>query len=117
MYGLAPHKLVLQAFHERILTHSEVTMHFINSDKYDGGGVFFRYRVPIYPDDTAEALQARVNKQEHRWQWWVTNLVVNGKISLQPDGTIKFPQGYWEYIAHMASLDNQETLPDPNIFF
>jgi folate-dependent phosphoribosylglycinamide formyltransferase PurN len=55
-------------------------MHFV-TDKYDRGPVFFRYPVLIRPDEMPESLGARVNKIEHTWQSFITNLVLNGEIS------------------------------------
>jgi folate-dependent phosphoribosylglycinamide formyltransferase PurN len=54
-------------------------MHFVTKE-YDKGPVFFRYPVLIRPNDDADSLGSRVNKIEHGWQSFVTNLVVTGQI-------------------------------------
>jgi phosphoribosylglycinamide formyltransferase-1 len=91
MYGHHVHEAVIQAFREGKLTHSEITMHFVN-DRYDEGSVFFRYPVSIFPDDTAETLGQRVNQAEHKRQPKMTDLVVQGEIALQSNGSLKLPQ-------------------------
>jgi folate-dependent phosphoribosylglycinamide formyltransferase PurN len=80
MYGHHVHEAVMLAYHEGRITHSEVCMHFVTA-AYDLGPVFFRYPVLIRPDDDADSLGSRVNVVEHGWQSYVTNLVVQGKIS------------------------------------
>jgi phosphoribosylglycinamide formyltransferase-1 len=80
MYGHRVHEAVLAAFHEGRVTSSAVTMHFV-TDEYDKGPVFFKYPVLIRPDDTPETLGSRVNKIEHAWQPFVTNLVLCGAVS------------------------------------
>jgi len=80
MYGHHVHQAVISAYHEGILGKSEVCMHFV-TDKYDLGPVFFRYPVLLRPEDDADSLGARVNKIEHGWQSYITNLVIQGEIS------------------------------------
>jgi len=80
MYGHHVHEAVMRAYHAGQLAASEVSMHFV-TDEYDQGPVFFRYPVLIRPDDTPKTLADRVNKIEHGWQSWVTDLVVRGDIS------------------------------------
>ena len=79
MYGHHVHEAVIKAYKEVKITHSEVCMHFV-TEEYDQGPVFFRYPVLIRPDDDADSLGTRVNKIEHGWQSFVTNLVVTGEI-------------------------------------
>lgn len=79
MYGHHAHEAVIKAYKEGRTTESAVTMHFV-TEEYDEGPVFFRYPIVIRPDDTAESLGTRVNKIEHGWQSFVTNLVVAGSI-------------------------------------
>ena len=70
-------------------------MHFV-THKYDKGPVIFRKSVPIEENDTPEILGARVNKVEHEYQAFVTNLVVNEQIKW--DGvnsdTLVVPRNY-----------------------
>jgi phosphoribosylglycinamide formyltransferase-1 len=95
MYGHHVHERVMQAYRAGIITHTMVCMHFVTK-QYDEGPCFFRRRVPIQPDDTPETLGKRVNDCEHRWQPYVTNLVVNRQI--QWDGkdiaSLRVPPGY-----------------------
>lgn len=79
MFGHHVHEAVIKAFREGKIKNSEVCMHFV-TEKYDEGPVFFRYPVLIRDDDDADSLGTRVNKIEHGWQSFVTNLVVNGDI-------------------------------------
>lgn len=78
-YGHYVHQAVIEAFCRGEVTQSVVSMHFV-TEKYDEGPVFFQYPILIRSDDTAESLAKRVNKIEHGWQSWVTNLVINGEI-------------------------------------
>ena len=80
MYGVHVHEAVIKAYQEGDIKHAEVSMHFV-TEEYDEGPVFFRYPVLIRDDDTAETLAARVNKIEHCWQSWITNLVIEEQIS------------------------------------
>lgn len=79
-YGHHVHEAVMEAYRKGEIKCSAVSMHFV-TEKYDEGPVFFRYPVLIREDDTPETLAERVNKIEHGWQSWVTNLVLEGKIS------------------------------------
>lgn len=79
MYGMYVHEAVIQAFKEGRVENSAVTMHFV-TEQYDKGPIFFSYPVFIRPDDTARSLGTQVNKIEHGWQSFVTNLVVTGQI-------------------------------------
>lgn len=95
MYGHHVHEAVIAAYRRGEITHSEVCMHFV-TDEYDQGPVFFRYPVLIRPDDDADTLGARVNKIEHGWQSYITNLIVHGKISwdgIDPS-SLKVPKDY-----------------------
>lgn len=98
MHGRHVHEAVLKAYHERKLVQSAVSMHFV-TDEYDTGPVFFRHPVMIHADDTAASLGARVNQAEHRWQFWVTDMVVTGKISWdgRDPASLRLPHG-WVHI-------------------
>lgn len=79
MYGHHVHEEVIKAYKRGEVKCSAVCMHFV-TDEYDRGPVFFRFPVLITDDDTPDTLGARVNKVEHCWQSYITNLVVYGKI-------------------------------------
>ena len=74
------HGAAIEAFKSREAERSAVTMHFV-TEKYDEGPIFFQYPVFIQDDDTPLTLAARVNKIEHAWQSFITNLVLEGDIS------------------------------------
>lgn len=59
MYGMNVHRAVINA-HE---TKSGVTLHYVN-EKYDSGDIIRQTVVPVYPEDTAEDLCARVQMAE-----------------------------------------------------
>jgi phosphoribosylglycinamide formyltransferase 1 len=81
LYGHYVHEAVMAAYHRGEITHSAVTMHFVD-EVYDRGPTFFALPVPIEPDDTPETLAARVNQAEHVWQPKVLNYFVNGQVRL-----------------------------------
>ncbi len=81
LFGHHVHEAVLAAYHRGEISHSAVTMHFVD-EKYDRGPVFFSQPVPIEPDDTPETLAARVNRVEHEWQSRVLNYVVHEQVRL-----------------------------------
>jgi phosphoribosylglycinamide formyltransferase 1 len=81
LYGHYVHEAVMAAYHRGEITHSAVTMHFVDP-VYDRGPVFFARPIPIEPGDTPETLAAKVNKAEHDWQPRVLNYVVHGQVRL-----------------------------------
>ena len=93
MYGHFVHEAVMKAYHEGTVKCSAVTMHFV-TEKYDEGPMIFRYPVAIRPDDTPETLAKRVNKIEHTWQSYITNLVIRGDICWdgKDPATLKVPR-------------------------
>jgi phosphoribosylglycinamide formyltransferase-1 len=81
LYGHYVHEAVLAAYQRGEVTHSAVTMHFVD-EVYDRGPTFFSFPVPIEPHDTPETLAARVNQAEHVWQPKVLNYIVTGQVRL-----------------------------------
>jgi phosphoribosylglycinamide formyltransferase-1 len=81
LYGHYVHEAVMAAYHRGEITHSAVTMHFVD-EVYDRGPTFFSLPVPIEPGDTPETLAARVNRAEHEWQPRVLNNIVHGQVRL-----------------------------------
>ena len=81
LYGRHVHEAVMAAYRRGEITHSAVTMHFVD-EKYDRGPVFFARPIPIEPSDTPETLAAKVNQAEHEWQPRVLNYVVRGQVRL-----------------------------------
>ncbi len=87
MYGHHVHEAVLAAYHRGEITHSVVTMHFVD-EVYDRGPIFFQRPVLIQPNDTPETLAERVNQVEHEWQSRVLNYVVHGQVRLVGDQVV-----------------------------
>ena len=81
LYGHHVHEAVMAAYHRREITHSAVTMHFVD-EVYDRGPILFTLPIPIEPSDTPETLAAKVNQAEHEWQPRVLNYVVQGQVRL-----------------------------------
>jgi phosphoribosylglycinamide formyltransferase-1 len=81
LYGHHVHEAVMAAYHQGEITHSAVTMHFVD-EKYDRGPTFFALPIPIEPGDTPETLAAKVNHAEHEWQPRVLNYVVQGQVRM-----------------------------------
>lgn len=60
MYGERVHRAVIAAGEKE----SGITIHYVNG-QYDSGDVIFRAVCPVEPDDTPEALAARVHALEY----------------------------------------------------
>ena len=71
----------MAAYQRGEITHSAVTMHFVDP-VYDRGPVLFSLPIPIEPSDTPETLAAKVNRAEHEWQPRVLNYVVHRQVRL-----------------------------------
>jgi phosphoribosylglycinamide formyltransferase-1 len=71
----------MAAYHRGEITHSAVTMHFVDA-VYDRGPILFALPIPLEPGDTPETLAAKVNRAEHEWQPRVLNYVVQGQVRL-----------------------------------
>lgn len=80
MYGRHVHEAVIKFYNKGKTKTTGVSMHFV-TDEYDRGPVFFEFPIWIRPDDTMESLATRVNKIEHAYQSWITNLVITGQIT------------------------------------
>ena len=61
MYGMHVHEAVMAAGE----TESGCTVHYVTKE-YDEGAVILQSTCPIYPEDTAETLAAKVLQLEHR---------------------------------------------------
>ncbi|KFI23128.1 phosphoribosylglycinamide formyltransferase [Nitrosococcus oceani] len=59
--GLDTHRRVLLAG----MREHGASVHFV-TDKVDGGPIILQARIPVYPEDTAETLAARILREEHR---------------------------------------------------
>ena len=95
LYGHFVHEATVDAYKKGEVKYSAVTMHFA-TEIYDDGPVFFEYLIWIREDDTAETLAKRVNKIEHGWQSYITNLVIHKKIRWDGKNrdALVVPEGY-----------------------
>jgi phosphoribosylglycinamide formyltransferase-1 len=59
MYGMNVHRAVLEAKE----VETGITIHQVDCN-YDEGPIVSRLRIPVYPNDTAEALAERVKNEE-----------------------------------------------------
>ena len=74
-YGLKVHKAAI----EYGVKLSGATVHFVEAD-VDGGAIIMQRAVEVLPDDTAESLQARILKEEHKMLPECVKLLCEGKI-------------------------------------
>lgn len=75
MYGHHVHEAVIAAGEN----YSAVTMHFV-TEEYDRGPTFFMHSVRVPEDRDPKSLADRVSAVEHKWQYRITNMAVNGRI-------------------------------------
>jgi phosphoribosylglycinamide formyltransferase-1 len=74
-YGLKVH----QAAIDYGVKVSGATVHFVEAD-VDGGAIIMQRSVPVLDGDTAEALQARILKEEHQMLPLCVKLICQGKV-------------------------------------
>jgi len=65
---------------------SGCTVHFVTAD-LDAGPIIAQAAVPVLPDDTADALAARILRQEHRLYPMAVRWFAEGRLSLS-DGKV-----------------------------
>lgn len=104
MYGHHVHEAIHSAYQKGLIKRTCVTMHFVTAE-YDKGPIIFQIPVEITDDDTPNTIAGKVNKIEHQWQPYVTQLVVNWDISWdwKDPRTLKFPD--WYQFNHIVSLN------------
>jgi formyltetrahydrofolate-dependent phosphoribosylglycinamide formyltransferase len=81
MYGRRVHAAVLAAG-ARV---SGPTVHLVD-EAYDRGAIVAQWPVPVHPDDTPEALAARVLAAEHLLLPRVVQALAAGRVAVGPDG-------------------------------
>jgi formyltetrahydrofolate-dependent phosphoribosylglycinamide formyltransferase len=64
--GMTGIQEALEAYQRGEITHTGVMVHLVPDEDMDAGPVLAQETVPIGPDDTLEALEARVHAVEHR---------------------------------------------------
>ena len=84
MYGMRVHQAVISSG-TRI---SGATVHFVN-EEYDRGPIIAQWPVPVFPDDTPEALAARVLAAEHRLFPAAVDAVARRRVTLGDDGRVR----------------------------
>ena len=71
--------------HQAVLDHgckvSGCTIHFVTVD-VDGGQIILQKALPVLEDDTAESLQERVLKEEHKLLPRAIQLFAQGKLKI-----------------------------------
>ncbi|MFA6513843.1 MAG: formyltransferase family protein [Patescibacteria group bacterium] len=80
MYGIHAHEAVWASFLMGEITETEITMHFVD-EEFDHGLVIFRLHISFEGVNSPEELAQKVNKYEHMYQAYITNLIVNGLLS------------------------------------
>jgi phosphoribosylglycinamide formyltransferase-1 len=63
------------------------TVHFV-SDQLDGGPIVAQAAVPVWPDDTEQALAARVLEQEHVVLPRCVRWIVEGRVRLEGERVV-----------------------------
>lgn len=84
MYGARVHRAVIESG-ARL---SGATVHFVD-EVYDHGAIIAQWPVPVFEEDTAEALAARVLRVEHALYPRVIDGVAAGAIALDDDGRVR----------------------------
>ena len=77
MYGHRVHEAVL-AYGAKV---TGVTVHFVDNE-YDAGPIIWQQPTPVFDDDTADSLAARVFEVEKEAYPHVLKLLAGGKIKL-----------------------------------
>lgn len=83
MYGRHVHTAVLHAG-ARI---SGATVHFVD-EEYDRGAIIAQWPVPVFEEDSAESLAARVLRVEHALLPRVVELLCAESLALDDDGSV-----------------------------
>jgi phosphoribosylglycinamide formyltransferase-1 len=78
MYGMHVHEAVI----EYGVHWSGVTVHLVD-EEYDHGPVVLQEPVPVYADDTPEALADRVKDVEHRLYPTALRLFAEGRVTVE----------------------------------
>ncbi|MCC5878879.1 MAG: phosphoribosylglycinamide formyltransferase [Idiomarina sp.] len=75
--------------HQRALDAGDkehgVSVHFV-TEELDGGPVILQAKVPVFKDDVADDLQARIHEQEYRIYPLVVRWFCAERLALQDDG-------------------------------
>lgn len=77
-----------RALHDGVRIHG-CTVHFVSSD-LDHGPIIIQAAVPVLPDDTEQALAARVLREEHRIYPQAVCWLCTNQIKLNEQGRVVF---------------------------
>ena len=77
-----------RALHDGVRIHG-CTVHFVSSD-LDHGPIIIQAAVPVLPDDTEQALAARVLREEHRIYPQAVSWLCTNQIELNEHGRVVF---------------------------
>ena len=83
MYGIRVHEAVVAAG----VRVTGATVHFVD-EEYDRGPIIAQWPVPVFPDDTPEAVAERVLAVEHALYPAALDAVARGDVSLGDDGRV-----------------------------
>lgn len=65
-------------------TEHGTSVHFV-TEQLDGGPVILQAKVPVFPDDTEEEVNARIQHQEHAIYPLVVSWFVQGRLAMHDD--------------------------------
>lgn len=71
-------------------TEHGTTVHFVN-EEVDGGAIVLQAKVPIFPEDTVEDVEARTREQEYHIYPLVVKWFVEGRLELK--GNVAYLDG------------------------
>ncbi|MGL4772987.1 MAG: phosphoribosylglycinamide formyltransferase [Clostridium sp.] len=77
MYGIKVHEEAIR----KDVKYSGCTVHFVN-EEVDGGEILLQQSVPVYFEDTPDALQKRVLVEEHKLLPKAIKLISEGKVEI-----------------------------------
>ena len=88
--------------HRQVLANKDpfhgVTVHFV-TEELDGGPMIIQARIPVFPDDTEQSLQARIQIEEYRIYPLAIRWLAEDRL------TMKNNQAYLDDIALFDNLD------------
>jgi len=93
---------VQQAAIDAKVAVSGCTVHAV-TEEVDSGPIIGRAVVPVFPDDTADKLSARILIEEHKLLPAVVNAIANGKVRIECKN------------AKVSVVTDPTLLPDPNL--
>ena len=95
MYWDKIHKKIWEDYKEKKIKRTCITMHYV-SKKIDDGPIVAQIPVNISKCKSWEDIKKAVNKVEQKYQWKITKLIIEWKItwSWEKDDPVVFPKFY-----------------------